>query len=468
VKALIFAIDREAAPVIARLSAKKVHTDGEMHVFRPRDRSLHVVILISGIGTENARKTTNYALNELGAELLVNAGVSGALADRSERDAVYLVDKVGLEASGQSIDIEGPHWAHLDSRSLVTVLGSRYDLVDMEGHAVANACRDSGVPCVMVKGVTDSACERGSEDIETNIDSVSVAVADAVLQGLKISIGIGALVRLSNFVKVEHTVFSLPLLFTGAWLGAGRAMPGWRVVGLVFLAGLGARTLGMALNRIFDRDIDAQNARTAGRELPSGRMSLLHAYSVAAAGLAAYLVACAGLGRICLYLAPVPLIPLGLYSLLKRFTSLCHFGIGICLGLAPLGAYVAASGGIEFSREILLIALYAFCWISGFDIIYALQDVEFDKKIGLRSLPAALGVRGSEIAAACVHAVGLLAAVGTWFDSGGGVLAAVALALAAASTMAGHLRFISLQARFFPSSAIAGVSGAVIPILGGF
>ena len=110
----------------------------------------------------------------------------------------------------------------------------------------------------------------------------------------------------------------------------------------------------MAMNRIFDRDLDALNKRTAGRELPRGKLSLLHAYSVAATGFVVYMLACAGLGRICLTLSFVPLIPLIGYSLLKRFTCLCHFGIGICLALAPLGAYVAASGGLEFSSEILL------------------------------------------------------------------------------------------------------------------
>ncbi len=478
--ALIFATEREAAPLIKLLSAKRISSDGDVAVFRPRSGAEHTVILISGMGRESARKAALHALDVLDSDLVINAGVSGALAAECAPQSVYAVKSAGLEGALQDrFEVEGPSWKHIEKRSLVTVdepvfggtrrgeLEKAFDLVDMEGHAIAAACREKGVPCVLVKGVTDTASDSGRHDLASNIDFVSGEVAAAVAQGLNLKPGIGALARLSNFIRVEHTVFCLPLLFTGAWLGAERSLPAWRVVGFVFLAGLGARTLGMALNRIFDRDIDAKNVRTAGRELPSGKMSLLHAYSVAAAGLLAYLLACAGLGRVCLYLAPVPLIPLGLYSLLKRFTSLCHFGIGICLGMAPLGAYVASSGDIDFSREVLLLALYAFCWISGFDIIYALQDVEFDRKIGLKSLPAALGVRGSEAVAACVHAVGMIAAFGIWVGAGCGVLAGLVLAVAAGATLVGHLRSVPLAARFFPCSAVAGVAGALIPLIGG-
>ena len=124
-------------------------------------------------------------------------------------------------------------------------------------------------------------------------------------------------------MKIEHTVFSLPLLFSGAWLGAGRAWPGWSVLLLIALAGVGARCLGMAANRILDRDLDAKNQRTANRELPSGRISLLGAWAIAAAGLGVYLIACWAISPLCLMLSPVPAVPLIAYSLLKRFTNLC-------------------------------------------------------------------------------------------------------------------------------------------------
>ena len=477
--AVIFATEREAAPFINRLSAKRVSSLDGLHVYRPRRKSVDLVVLVSGMGRADARHATQYALDVLDADRVVNAGVSGALTDKADHSAVYAVNSVAAEDGGQTFLIDQPGWQGLESRSLVTVdrpvfggarretLGKEFELADMEGYAIAEVCGKKGVPCVLVKGVTDFAGDDGKADIQQNIDAVSIRVASAVLTGLDIKAGMGAFVRLSNFVKVEHTIFSLPLLLCGAWIGSDHSLPSWRVIGLVFLAGLGARTLGMSLNRILDRDVDAKNARTAGRELPSGKMSLLHAYSVAAAGLLVYLLACAGLGPVCLYLAPVPLIPLGLYSLLKRFTSLCHFGIGVCLGMAPLGAYVAASGGIDFNREILLLGLYSFCWISGFDIIYALQDIDFDRKVGLRSLPASLGVRGAGIVAACVHLLGMLAAAGVWYYSGGGVAAGIAFAVAGGFTLAGHLKCVSLQARFFPCSAFAGVAGAMISILGG-
>jgi 4-hydroxybenzoate polyprenyltransferase len=342
-------------------------------------------------------------------------------------------------------------------------LGAVADVVDMEGSAVVRACERHGVPWHLVKGVSDLADGTGKADIQQNIAAVSTRVAEAVVAGLAPPrVGVGDLLR---FVKVEHSLFSLPLLFAGAWLGGG-GIVSLRVLGLIVLAGVGARTLGMAMNRILDRRLDAANERTAGRELPSGRMPVGAAIGVAVAGLAAYLAACAALNPLCLKLSPVPAVPLLLYPLLKRFTSLCHFGIGLCMALAPLCAFVAAAGHLHFSIEVVLLAVFAFCWISGFDIIYALQDIASDRRTGVRSIPASLGPARAQAVAAAVHGVAVGSACWLWYRVGGGALPGIALAVSIVGFGLAYCPRVPLPTRFFPMSVVAGVAGSIVPLLG--
>ncbi len=239
-------------------------------------------------------------------------------------------------------------------------------------------------------------------------------------------------------------------------------LPSERIVTLV---GLGARTFGMAMNRILDRKIDARNPRTKNRELPSGKLTMRQGIAVAMVGVVVYFVGCALLGSTVIKLSLVPLIPLSLYSLLKRFTPLCHYGIGFCLALAPLGAFVAVTNGLHFSLEDRLLALFTFCWMSGFDIIYALLDIDFDRADGVRSIPAALGPRGAQITAAITHAVALAALVILW-SRGGGAAALAALVISAAAFVAAYVQRIPVQVRFFPISAIAGIAGALVVLFG--
>ena len=274
-------------------------------------------------------------------------------------------------------------------------------------------------------------------------------------------------VKLLRFTKIEHSIFSLPLLFTGAWLGADQQVPPLGTLALIVLAGVGARMLGMAMNRLLDRKLDAANPRTAGRELPSGQISVGTAGLVAGAGLTAYLLACALLGPLVLALSPVPALALIGYSLLKRFTPLCHYGIGVCIGLAPIGAHVAASGDLHLGPGVLLLAAFSFCWISGFDIIYALQDIVTDREIGVHSVPAALGSRRAQVVAGATHIVAMGAATGMVLVLDAGPLAWLAWLVAAGAFIAAYLPTIPLPARFFPTSAIAGIAGAVVPLLGG-
>jgi 4-hydroxybenzoate polyprenyltransferase len=271
--------------------------------------------------------------------------------------------------------------------------------------------------------------------------------------------------KILRFTKVEHTAFSLPLLFTGAWLGGGGQLPALRVLLLIVAAAVGARIVGMSLNRIFDRHMDARNPRTAKRELPSGALGLNAAVAVSAAGLVLYLTACALLNRWCLYLAPIPLIPLTVYSLLKRFTDWCHFGIGLCLALAPLGAYVATAGHPRFSGIVLLFSGFVFFWLSGADIIYAILDIESDRRNGVHSLPARLGNNGALWAAAAVHllALGCLLLLLVAVEAGRPAFAAFWVTVALFMTM--HLPAIPVPRRFFPLASLAGMAGAITPML---
>lgn len=271
--------------------------------------------------------------------------------------------------------------------------------------------------------------------------------------------------KIMRFTKVEHTAFSLPLIFTGAWMGGDGEWPGFVVILLIVAAAVGARVFGMSFNRIFDRHIDARNPRTAGRELPSGAMDLPTALGVAMAGLAVYLGACVALGPWCVYLSPVPLIPLLGYSLLKRFTCLCHFGIGLCLALAPLGAFVAVAGHPWFSMEVLLFSGFVFFWLSGADMIYALMDIESDRQTGIHSIPARLGVAGAQWVAAGVHVCALIcmAVLLAGARAGRPALAAFAVTFLLFAMM--YLPWVPVSKRFFPISTLAGIAGAITPLL---
>ena len=271
---------------------------------------------------------------------------------------------------------------------------------------------------------------------------------------------------LLSFTKIEHTAFSLPLIFTGAWMGAGKQWPPVATVLLIIVAAVGARIFGMAMNRIFDRAIDAANPRTAGREMPSGALSLQSALMVAASGLLVYLGTCYFLGPWCLYLSPLPLIPLLGYSLLKRFTALCHFGIGLCLALAPLGAYVAAAETPQFTVEVFLFAEFVFLWLSGADIIYALMDIESDRRNGVFSLPASLGGTRALMVAAMAHGAALLCLLTLLLLSGSGTMGYAAYTVTVLIFVPLYLPSIPVAVRFFPLATIAGIAGAITPMLG--
>jgi 4-hydroxybenzoate polyprenyltransferase len=222
-----------------------------------------------------------------------------------------------------------------------------------------------------------------------------------------------------SFVRFSHTVFALPFALAAMLVAArdNRGWPGWKTFGLILAAMVCARTCAMAFNRIVDRKFDALNPRTANRHLPAGQISLLSAILLCVLSAAGLIAASYFLNPLCFYLSPVALVMVCFYSLTKRFTDYTHVFLGIALALAPVGAWLAVKGADVSASEILQMTTLAFAvilWLVGFDIIYALQDYEFDKSHGLRSLVVAWGPKNALAAAFLAHMVmcGLLLAFG--------------------------------------------------------
>jgi len=494
--ALVLATKMEAGPLAARLGARQVEAEPlATYRFEPGESRPGGLIVVAGMGKEAAAGAAEHLIDDCGVNVVVNVGICGALSGATAGGELMRISAVidgdavlaGLACEPLGCNLSA--WPDLPARRLASVgepvfqgprrekLAPHADVVDMEGYAIADVCRRRGVTLIMLKGVTDLADHAGKQDIVGNIEQVSTRLADTVADGLAglgdARAGRATVGKVMSFAKIEHNLFSLPLLLAGAKLGAEAkhaspdAWPSLGVLGLIALAGVGARAMGMAMNRVFDRKLDALNPRTAARELPSGRMSLAAGLAVAAAGLGLYLLACWLLGPLCLALAFVPAVPLVTYSLLKRFTNLCHFGIGLCLSLAPLGAYVAASGTARPTENVLLLALFTFCWMSGFDIIYSLQDLASDGRTGVRSLPVSLGAAGASVVAAGLHVVALAAVAVLWRSTGGGWLGGAALAVAAGAFVLGNMPSIPAAKRFFPISAVASLAGSAVPLLGG-
>lgn len=223
------------------------------------------------------------------------------------------------------------------------------------------------------------------------------------------------LIRYFRFVKIEHTLFSLPLIYSGVFLAAEQ-LPSWRALLLIFAAAAGARTVALSLNRIIDREIDRRNPRTAGRELPSGQMRLGEAIAVLGVGLGFYLGASYALAPICFYYSPIPLLIFVGYPYLKRFTPLAHFGVGLGLSMAPLGGWFAIAQSFHQVLPAILLSLFTLFWVSGFDIIYSTLDEEFDRQEGLYSFPSVLGRKKALAISALLHilAFAMLLALFLW------------------------------------------------------
>jgi 4-hydroxybenzoate polyprenyltransferase len=272
--------------------------------------------------------------------------------------------------------------------------------------------------------------------------------------------------RFASLVKIEHTVFALPFAYIGALLSVDE-VPSAHDLLWITLAMVGARSLAMALNRLIDAGIDARNPRTATRELPSGQLSAAQVAVFCAASLALFLVSVWQLAPLTHVLWPIPVAGFVIYPYLKRVTWLCHFWLGAVDGLAPLGAWVAVTNHLPWQAWLLGLAVAL--WVAGFDLFYALFDLDVDRTQGLHSIATRFGVRGSFAGARLAHAatVACLAGAGAGLDVGAlywiGVAAVGALLVYEhALVRPGDLR--RLDAAFFTMNGVISVAFAAFVI----
>jgi 4-hydroxybenzoate polyprenyltransferase len=269
-----------------------------------------------------------------------------------------------------------------------------------------------------------------------------------------------------EMIKFSHTLFALPFALLSAFLAAG----GWprpAILGKILLAMLGARSAAMAQNRLADRYLDAANPRTASRALSTGALSVGFVRVFLAASVVLFLAAAASLNRLTLILSPVALALLFLYSYTKRFTSLSHLVLGLCLALAPVGAWIAVRG--SFALLPILLGLAVLCWTAGFDIIYALQDEDHDRGVGLKSIPVRFGARRALGISTLLHAAMVVLLLAVWRLSGGGWLflagiAATVAALAYQHTIVRPGDLSRVDAAFFTANGFVSVTLALCGI----
>jgi 4-hydroxybenzoate polyprenyltransferase len=266
--------------------------------------------------------------------------------------------------------------------------------------------------------------------------------------------------RFASLVKIEHTVFALPFAYVGAFLALD-AVPSAHDLVWITVAMVGARSLAMALNRLIDAEIDARNPRTAGRELPAGRLTRAQVVAFCVASLAVFLVAVWQLDPICRWLWPIPVAGFVIYPYLKRVTWLAHLWLGAVDGLAPMGAWVAIRGDLPWQAWALGGAVAA--WVAGFDLFYSLFDLEIDRAQGLHSWATRWGERGVFRGARVLHllTVWLLAAVGAGLDVGllywlGVAVVAGLLSYEHSLVRPGDLR--RLDAAFFTMNGVISVT----------
>ena len=221
---------------------------------------------------------------------------------------------------------------------------------------------------------------------------------------------LAAVATFGRMIKFSHTVFALPFALAAAAIAArDHGITIGRVLGIV-LAMVAARTAAMGFNRIVDRHIDARNPRTAGRELPSGAVSLTAAWALTLSSITLFIAAAAYLGPLCLLLSPVALALVLGYSYTKRFTWLCHLFLGLAIAAGPGGAWIAVTGGVSAPPLWLMAAVAT--WIGGFDILYALADRDFDRREGLHSIPARFGIGGALVISGLLHVCTVIALLG--------------------------------------------------------
>jgi 4-hydroxybenzoate polyprenyltransferase len=263
-----------------------------------------------------------------------------------------------------------------------------------------------------------------------------------------------------RMIKFEHTVFALPLAYVGAVLGAG-GWPGWQKALLILGAMVGARTAAMAFNRLADHTYDSLNPRTRNRELPAGKLRRSVVTMLLGASILLFILSALALNPWCFYLSPLALFVVLGYSYTKRFTWTSHLFLGLSLAFAPAGGYLAVTGRLD--RPVILIAAGVICWVAGFDIIYACQDIGFDRKVGLHSIPVRVGIRSALRFSSAIHLVAF--ALFGW----AGILAALSWPYFAAVLIIGILlilehrlvapeKFDRINAAFFTINSYVSVT----------
>jgi 4-hydroxybenzoate polyprenyltransferase len=245
-------------------------------------------------------------------------------------------------------------------------------------------------------------------------------------------VGSSRMIRYANFVKLPHTVFALPFALVGATLASYHGRVTWAMVGWIVVAFTSARFAAMGFNRIVDRDVDARNPRTAMREIPSGALGVREATVAVIAASALFIWSSWRLNPLCGMLSPLALGWVLFYSYTKRFTRWSHLVLGAGLSIAPVGGYLAVTGSWPSPWWMpLVLSLAVTTWVAGFDVLYALQDTDFDRRNGLHSIPATLGERRAILLSRAMHliTVSSLAIVGV--ATAGGLLYFVGVAIAA-------------------------------------
>ncbi len=275
--------------------------------------------------------------------------------------------------------------------------------------------------------------------------------------------GESLLVRYANFVKLPHTVFALPFALLGVLVASRETPLTWRTLGLVVLAFTCARFVALGFNRIADRELDARNPRTRGRELPSGRLTLRQAWVAVGVATVAFLATAWALNPVCLALAPLALAVLSTYSYAKRFTSWSHLWLGFADGIATPAGYLAVTGRWSEPWWLLPVgALAVTFWVGGFDVFYALQDEAFDRSERLESLVVRLGRTRAILVAKLLHGLALVALVLFGVGAGLGVAYYVGVAVGAALIAWEH-RLVRpgdlsrLNAAFFTANGIVSI-----------
>lgn len=242
-----------------------------------------------------------------------------------------------------------------------------------------------------------------------------------------------------SLVRFSHTIFAMPFALIGFSLGVVSEDKNLsiRLLLLVVLCMIFARNSAMGFNRLADEEYDALNPRTKNREIPRGVISKKAATIFVIVNVLLFIFTTSLINRLTLVLSPVALAVVLGYSLSKRFTSLCHFVVGLGLSLAPIGAYIAVTG--SFAWLPLVYSLMVLTWVGGFDIIYSLQDSEFDKTNHLHSMPAALGIRGAIIVSSLTHCITVMMVVLAGIKGGGGILYLIGAAIFVGLLLFQHL-----------------------------